>query len=96
MTPLEKMIADAKICNARLKTNKNTIEPKVLSKPVKPTPIIQTSGKNWRNKSLSQKEIEDIKYFRSKGWCVSSTAMVVGVSTKTVRKYDANYRGPES
>ena len=96
MTPLEKMKADAKICNARLKTNKNTIEPKVLSKPAKPTPIIKTSGEGWRNNSLSQKEIEDIKYFRSKGWCVSSTAMVVGVSTKTVRKYDANYRNAES
>ncbi len=96
MTPLEKMKADAKICNARLKTNKNTIEPKVPNKPTKPTPIIKTSGEGWRNNSLSQKEIEDIHYFRGKGWCVSSTAMVVGVSTKTVRKYDANYRGAES
>jgi len=94
VTPLERMIADAKVCNSRLKTNKNTIEPKVPNKP--PKPAAPKHGKGWRNSSLSSKEIEDIQYFRSKGWCVSSTAMVVGVSIKTVRKYDADYRGAES
>jgi len=88
MTPLERMIADAKVCNSRLKTNKNAIEPKVPSKPKKDKPKAPTSGDGWRNEPLSAKEIEDIHFLRSKGWCVTSTAMFLGVSNATVRKYD--------
>ena len=62
------------------KPEKKFTEPEATAAP--------TQGEGWRNDSLSEEEIEDIRYFRDRGWCVSSTAIFVGVSNATVRKYD--------
>ncbi len=93
MTPLERMIEDAKLCNHRLykvegKMNVHKRRGKLSSgsKP-KQTPRSATFGEGWRNSSLSDKEVDDIKYFLDKGWCLGSTAKIVGVSVSTVRKY---------
>lgn len=93
MTPLERMIEDGKLCNQRLykvegKLNVHKIRGKLSSgsKP-KQTPRSATFGEGWRNNPLSNQEIEDIKYFLSKDWCIGSTAKIVGVSMSTVRKY---------
>ena len=88
---LERMIADAKVCNSRLKTNKNTIDLKY-----------QTNHQNLLlpNKvrvgacSLSTKEIEDI-LFQKQG-LVRQLNYGCRSQHKTVRKYDADYRGTES
>ena len=83
---LEAMIKDAQQINKRYrdkwggKPDKKYTEPEATAAP--------TQGEGWRNDSLSQEEIEDIRYFRDRGWCVSSTAIFVGVSNATVRKYD--------
>ena len=87
---LQAMLADARQVNKRYrekwggKPDKKYIEPE--PKPV--ATAAPTQGEGWRNDSLSQEEIEDIRYFRDRGWCVSSTAIFVGVSNATVRKYD--------
>ena len=93
MTPLERMIEDAKICNNRLyklegKVNVHKRRGKLSSgsKP-KQTPRSATFGEGWHNSPLTEREVEDIKYFLSKGWCLGSTAKIVGVSMSTVRKY---------
>tara|TARA_A100001391_G_C4820436_1_gene211156 strand:- start:51 stop:338 length:288 start_codon:yes stop_codon:yes gene_type:complete len=93
MTPLERMIEDAKICNNRLyklegKMNVHKRRGKLSSgsKP-KQTPRSATFGEGWRNSPLTEQEVEDIKYFLSKGWCLGSTSKIVGVSISTVRKY---------
>ena len=97
MTPfeftLEQMIEDAKLCNHRLykvedKVNVHKGRGKLpsSSKP-KQIPRSATFGEGWRNGPLSEQEIEDIKYFLSKGWCLGSTSKIVGVSISTVRKY---------
>jgi len=51
----------------------------------KPPPI--TKGDGWRNSKLTKKEISDIQYFLSRGWCASSTAKITGVSVSSVQKY---------
>ena len=93
MTPLERMIEDGKLCNERLykvegKMNVHKKRGKLSSgsKP-KQTPRSATFGEGWRNNPLSDQEVEDIKYFLSKDWCIGSTAKIVGVSMSTVRKY---------
>lgn len=55
----------------------------------KPKPI--TKGNGWRNSKITKKEIEDIKYFLSRGWCASSTAKITGVSVSTVQKYKSTW-----
>lgn len=86
MTELEKMIADAKICNSRLKTNKKTIE---APEPSTSRGLSRTQGRGWRNDKLSKEEIEDIQYFLGKGWDIRSTAVMCGVSYSTVQKIKA-------
>ena len=93
MTPLEQMIEDAKLCNHRLyqvegKVNVHKRRGKLSSgsKP-KQTPRSVTLGDGWRNSPLTEREVDDIKYFLGKGWCLGSTAKIVGVSISTVRKY---------
>ena len=87
MTELEKMIADAKICNSRLKTNKKTIE---APEPSTSRGLSRTQGRGWRNDKLTEKEIGDIKYFLGKGWDIRSTAVFCGVSYSTVQKIKAS------
>jgi len=85
---LQAMIKDAQQVNKRYREKWGG---KPDSKFIEPKPkatAAPTQGEGWRNDSLSQQEIEDIRYFRDRGWCVSSTAIFVGVSNATVRKYD--------
>lgn len=89
MTELEKMIADAKECNKKLNVE-TTFKDYSKHPPAKPTPIKRKGvhqGSNWRNSKLTDKEVSDIRYFLSKGWCLSSTAKIVGVAISTVRRY---------
>ena len=91
MTNLEKMIADAKECNRKLRVE-STFKDYKKHPPSKPVPTKRmgmgvTQGKNWRNHKLTEQEVSDIKYYLSKGWCVTSTATIVGVSTSTVRRF---------
>lgn len=87
MTPLEKMKADAKICNSKLKTNTKTIN---TPEPTEARGLSRTQGKGWRNNKLTDKEIGDIKYFLEKGWDMRSTAIVCGVSYSSVQRIKAN------
>jgi len=84
MTPIERMKADAKICNSKLKSNS-----KVIYTP-EPTEsrgrVSRTSGDGWRNNKLNNQEIEDIKYFLGKGWDIRSTAVMCGVSYSSVQR----------
>lgn len=91
MTPLEKMLADAKECNKKLNVE-TTFKDYNKHPPAKPAPTKRmglgtTQGKNWRNHKLTDQEVSDIKYYLSKGWCVTSTATIVGVSVSTVRRF---------
>ena len=86
MTPLEKMKADAKVCNSRLKTNSKKIE---APEAATPRGLTRTQGKGWRNDKLSEQEIGDIKYFLGRGWDIRSTAVMCGVSYSTVQKIKA-------
>ena len=84
---LQAMLADAKQVNKRYREKWGG---KPDSKFIEPKPkatAAPTQGEGWRNSSLSKEEIEDIKYFQSKGWCVTSTAIFLGLSDSTVRKY---------
>lgn len=85
MTELEKMMADAKGCNERLKEI-NGLSRRKKKEPEKTEPH-KGYGKGWRNKPLSNDELSDIKYFRNRGWCVTSIAMFLGISKSTVEKY---------
>ena len=85
MTNLEKMMADAKGCNERLKEI-NGLSRRKKKEPEKTEPH-KGYGKGWRNKPLSDDELSDIKYFRNRGWCVTSIAMFLGISKSTVEKY---------
>ena len=87
MTPLERMKADAKICNSKLKTNSKTIN---TPEPTEARGLSRTQGKGWRNSKLTDKEISDIKYFLAKGWDMRSTAIVCGVSYSSVQRIKAN------
>ena len=93
MSPLEQMIADAKVCNDRLykvegKMNVHKRRGKLSSDVIpKKVPRAATFGEGWRNSPLTEREIDDIKYFLSKDWCAGSTAKIVGVSISTVKKY---------
>lgn len=86
---LQAMLSDAKQINKRYrekwggKPDSKFIEPKPKPKAT----AAPTQGEGWRNSSLSNKEIEDIKYFQSKGWCITSTAIFLGLNYSTVRKY---------
>ena len=91
MTNLEKMIADAKEWNKKLRVE-TTFKYYSKHPPSKPVPTKRmgmgvTQGKNWRNHKLTDQEVSDIKYYLSKGWCVTSTATIVGVSVSTVRRF---------
>ena len=87
MTPLERMKADAKICNSKLKTNKKIIE---APEPSTSRGLSRTQGRGWRNDKLSEREIGDIKYFLGRGWDIRSTAVMCGVSYSTVQKIKAS------
>ena len=86
MTNLEKMMADAKGCNQRLADINDNKQRNSRKKKPKPEPH-QGYGEGWRNKSLTDDELADIKYFRKRGWCVTSIAMFLGLSKSTVEKY---------
>ena len=84
---IQAMLADAKQVNKRYREKWGG---KPDSKFIEPKPkatAAPTQGEGWRNSSLSNEEIEDIKYFQSKGWCITSTAIFLGLSDSTVRKY---------
>jgi len=84
---IQAMLADAKQVNRRYREKWGG---KPDSKFIEPKPkatAAPTQGEGWRNSSLSKEEIEDITYFQSKGWCVTSTAIFLGLSDSTVRKY---------
>ena len=85
MTELEKMMADAKGCNERLKEI-NGLSRRKKKEPEKKEPH-KGYGEGWRNKPLSNDELSDIKYSRNRGWCVTSIAMFLGISKSTVEKY---------
>ena len=87
---IQAMLADAKQVNKRYREKwGGKPDSKFIERKPKPkATAAPTQGEGWRNDSLSQEEIEDIRYFRDRGWCVSSTAIFVGVSNATVRKYD--------
>ena len=87
MTPIERMKADAKICNSKLKTNSKVIH---TPEPTEARGPSKTRGNGWRNNKLSDEEIGDIKYFLSKGWDVRSTAVMCGVSYSAVQKIKAS------
>ena len=84
---LQAMLADAKQVNKRYrekwggKPDKKYIEPKPVATAA------PTQGEGWRSSRLSEEKIKDIIYFQSKGWCVTSTAIFLGISNSTVRKY---------
>ena len=86
---IQAMLADAKQVNKRYrekwggKPDSKFIEPK----PERKATAAPTQGEGWRNSSLSKEEIEDIKYFQSKGWCITSTAIFLGLNYNTVKKY---------
>lgn len=89
---LQAMLADAKQIRKRYR-DKWGGKPETKSKEPEPKPkeiettAAPTRGSGWRNDQLSQKEIDDILYFQSKGWCATSTAIFLGLSHVTVRKY---------
>jgi len=85
---LEAMMKDAQQINQKYKNKYGGKIDKKFPAPKAEATAAPTQGEGWRNDSLSQEEIEDIRYFRDRGWCVSSTAIFVGVSNATVRKYD--------
>lgn len=85
---LEAMMKDAQQINQKYKNKYGGKIDKKFPAPKPEATAAPTQGEGWRNDSLSQEEIEDIRYFRGRGWCVSSTAIFVGVSNATVRKYD--------
>lgn len=80
---IERMKADAKICNSKLKTNSKVI---YTPETTDSRGVSKTRIGTWRNDKLTNEEKEDIKYFLSKGWDLKSTAVVCGVSYSTVRK----------
>jgi hypothetical protein len=90
---LEAMLADSKKVNKRYrdkwggKIDKKFLEP---TRQPEPEPEPETTAappksSGWRK--ISQDQIEDILYFQSKGWCVTSTAIFLGLSKSTVQKY---------
>jgi len=89
---LQAMLDDAKQIRKRYR-DKWGGKPEAKSKEPEPKPkeiettAAPTRGSGWRNDQLSQKEIDDILYFQSKGWCATSTALFLGLSHVTVRKY---------
>ena len=89
---LQAMLDDAKQIRKRYrdkwggKPEPRIKEPEPKPKEIKTT-AAPTRGSGWRNDRLSQKEIDDILYFQSKGWCITSTAIFLGLSNSTVRKY---------
>ena len=89
---LQAMLNDAKQVRKRYR-DKWGGKPEYKAKEPKPEPkeiettAAPTRGSGWRNDPLSQKEIDDILYFQSKGWCVTSTAIFLGVSKSTVKRY---------
>jgi hypothetical protein len=84
---IQAMLADAKQVNKRYREKwGGKPDSKFIERKPKAT-AAPTQGEGWRNSSLSKEEIEDIKYFQSKGWCVTSTAIFLGLSDSTVRKY---------
>jgi len=92
MTPIERMKADAKVCNSKLKTNSKVIytpEPTESRGPSKTRGLSKTRGNGWRNDKLTDEEVEDIKYFLSKGWDIRSTAVMCGVSYSAVQKINS-------
>lgn len=80
---IERMKADAKICNSKLKTNSKVI---YTPEPTESRGPTKTRGEGWRNDKITDKEISDIKYFLSKGWDLRSTAVTCGVSYSAVQK----------
>ena len=87
---LQAMLDDAKQVRKRYR-NKwgGKAEPKIKESKPEPQktkePAAPTKSGGWRK--ISDKEIDDILYFQSKGWCVTSTAIFLGVSKSTVKRY---------
>ena len=88
MTLLEEMMKDAKRCNERYEAKYGKPH-KSKNNKERPAPKEKapTQGEGWRNKPLDNNEKEDILYFQEKGWCLTSTALFLGISTQTVKKY---------
>jgi hypothetical protein len=88
---LEAMLADARKVNKRYKDkwggkiDKKFLEPEPKPEPEPETTAAPPKSSGWRK--ISQDQIEDILYFQSKGWCVTSTAIFLGLSKSTVQKY---------
>lgn len=88
---LEAMLADSKKVNKRYKDkwggkiDKKFLEPEPTPQPEPETTAAPPKNSGWRK--ISQDQIEDILYFQSKGWCVTSTAIFLGLSKSTVQKY---------
>ena len=88
---LEAMLADSKKVNKRYKDkwggkiDKKFLEPEPAPKPKPETTAAPSKSSGCRK--ISQDQIEDILYFQSKGWCVTSTAIFLGVSKSTVKRY---------
>ena len=97
--PIERMKKDAKNIQDRYKKeyrylySKMHVEtgPKSVNKTQASKPPPVTHGEGWRNKPLTQNEIDDINYFLNKGWCASSTVKIAGVSISTVQKYKKSW-----
>ena len=90
---LKAMLADSKKVNKRYKDkwggkiDKKFLEPTPQPEP-KPEPETTAAPpKSSGCRKISQDQIEDILYFQSKGWCVTSTAIFLGVSKSTVKRY---------
>ena len=84
---IQAMLADAKQVNKRYREKWGGKPDNKFIEPKPKAPAAPTQGEGWRNSSLSKKEIEDIKYFQSKGWCITSTAIFLGLNYNTVKKY---------
>lgn len=88
---LKAMLADSKKVNKRYKDkwggkiDKKFLEPEPTPKPKPETTAAPPKSSGCRK--ISQDQIEDILYFQSKGWCVTSTAIFLGVSKSTVKRY---------
>jgi len=87
----EAMFAESRKVNKRYKDkwggkiDKKFLEPEPAPKPKPKTTAAPPKSSSCRK--ISQDQIEDILYFQSKGWCVTSTAIFLGVSKSTVKRY---------
>ena len=84
MTPLEKMIADSRICNSKLKSNSKVIHtPDSTDSRGNVTRAFDESPNKTK---LTNQQIQDVKYFLNLGWCVRSTGTICNVNFSQVQK----------